>query len=54
MPGDGITDWRRLVGLLTEKGYMGPFVFEVSFAECGGPTDEALKKLTDGWWELIK
>lgn len=54
MPGDGITDWRRLVGLLTEKGYAGPFVFEVSFAEYGGPTDEALKKLTDGWRELIK
>lgn len=29
VPGQGVTDWGATLGLLTAKGYRGPFVFEV-------------------------
>lgn len=51
-PGDGITDWKLLTSLLTEKGYNGPWVFEVSFGE-EGPTDEKIAKLVRMWEEQL-
>lgn len=51
-PGKGITDWKLLTDLLTEKGYKGPWVFEVSFAD-GKATEEELSDLVDTWRKLV-
>lgn len=52
-PGKGITDWRLLCDLLIEKGYKGPWVFEVGFGD-DGPTDEKLSELVAGWNKAIE
>lgn len=54
MPGKGITDWKKLTSLLEEKGYKGPWLFEVGFAESGKPTDEELETLVDGWNAILE
>ena len=51
-PGKGITDWRLLTNLLIEKGYDGPWLFEVSFKD-GNPTDEELISLVEGFRDAI-
>ena len=53
MPGKGIVDWKALTSLLTEKGYTGPWVFEVSFAERGHPSDAELNELVERWNTLV-
>lgn len=53
MPGKGITDWKRLTAALEDKGYKGPWLFEVRFAKTGEPTDEELKDLVDGWHSIL-
>lgn len=52
-PGEGITDWKRLTSLLTEKGYCGPWLFEVRFERPGFPTDEELHSLVDTWSKSV-
>jgi len=47
-PGRGINDWRRIVKVLEEKGYTGPWVFETGFQG-----KEALKTLVDEWESLF-
>ncbi|MEK3890068.1 sugar phosphate isomerase/epimerase family protein [Bacillus sp. FSL K6-3431] len=32
-PGEGINDWNKIISVLVEKGYGGPFMFEVSNPE---------------------
>lgn len=51
-PGDGITDWKRITSLLIEKGYKGPWVFEVSFGDAGH-TLEKLNTLVNSWKSLL-
>lgn len=53
MPGKGIVDWKALTALLTEKGYTGPWVFEVSFAERGYPSDAELNELVNLWNSIV-
>ncbi len=52
-PGDGITDWQLLTDLLIEKGYKGPWVFEVKLPQIP-PQTEDLHELVDGWNALVK
>jgi len=51
-PGEGITDWKELTRLLIEKGYRGPWLFEVKFQEKGNPMNEELSQLVNGWRAL--
>jgi len=48
MPGQGILDWKKLITLLREKGYRGPHVFEIRFAN-KVPTHDELKQLISTW-----
>ena len=48
-PGKGITDWRALTRLLEEKGYKGPWLFEVRFDDLDVPTNEELDELYNSW-----
>ena len=52
MPGKGITDWRELTRLIEERGYKGPWLFEIRFEKSGFPTDEELRELVDGWHKV--
>ena len=51
-PGRGINNWQQIVSLLRQKGYNGPFVFEVGFKQYD-PTLEELHTLVDEWEKLI-
>lgn len=53
MPGKGVTDWKKLTSLLKEKGYTGPWLFEVRFKESGKPTDQELSELVNRWNALV-
>lgn len=54
MPGKGITDWKTLTDLLIQKGYKGPWLFEVRFEDRKFPTEQELHDLVDGWKKLVK
>lgn len=53
-PGDGITDWKKLTAVLDEKGYRGPWLFEVKFAEKGYPCEKELETLVSNWNALTE
>ena len=40
--------------LLAEKGYTGPYVFEVGFANRGKPTIEELRTLISEWERITE
>lgn len=52
-PGKGINDWKEITGRMSEKGYAGPWVFEVSF-ENSPPTSEDYFDLVNSWNEIIR
>ena len=49
IPGKGTTDWRELTRILIEKGYKGPWLFEIRFKDLEVPTNEELAELYDSW-----
>lgn len=51
-PGRGINDWKSIVTILEEKGYAGPYVFEVNFSDTAADT-EGFKKLISEWEQLF-
>lgn len=53
-PGKGIIEWKKIKELLAEKGYTGPYVFEVGFANRGKPTIEELRTLISEWERVTK
>ena len=53
MPGCGITDWKRLTSLLEEKGYSGPWMFEIGFSQRGNPSDAELEELICRWNDIM-
>jgi sugar phosphate isomerase/epimerase len=54
IPGNGITDWKKLTSLLLEKGYCGPWLFEIKFERPGFPTDDELQRLVGTWKQLVE
>lgn len=50
-PGRGINNWKSIVGAMKEKGYTGPWVFEVSFPNRIATVEEC-KILIDEWEKL--
>ena len=53
IPGNGTTDWKKLTSLLIEKGYKGPWLFEIRFKDLEYPTDEELSQLYNSWKNII-
>lgn len=51
-PGRGINKWREIVELLSQNGYNGPYVFEVSFPG-GKATVEECRKLICEWEDMF-
>lgn len=50
-PGRGINNWRGIVQALENKGYNGPWVFEVGFPERKATPEECYKLV--GEWEAL-
>ena len=50
-PGRGINDWKRITGILADKGYDQPWVFEVSFPDKIATAEECRTLITE--WEAM-
>ncbi len=51
-PGRGINDWKKIVDVLSSKGYDGPYVFEVSFPDKVA-TPEGCSELINQWENMF-
>lgn len=51
-PGRGVNNWKGIVSALKNKGYEGPWVFEVGFPD-KKPTLEECQKLINEWENLF-
>lgn len=51
-PGRGVNDWKQIVKVMAEKGYDGPYVFEVSFKEIPA-VRESFQTLISEWEALF-
>lgn len=52
-PGRGINDWHSIVNVLNEKGYEGPYLFEVNFPELPAKTED-LDTLVEEWEKIFE
>lgn len=50
-PGRGINDWKRITGILADKGYDQPWVFEVTFPDKTATAEECRTMIAE--WEAM-